>query len=123
MKPKTTRRRKGDVGASVYAYQLGLDRKGTEYDWAGALRVAARETGSNALRCELEVLHWGPDGQQRPAVSVDPPSDVRGAIRVAEALVLGGDTLAEVRGTARRLFAQRGFGDRVVFEIATVEPG
>jgi len=119
----TKRYKKGDTGASVWAFELGLDRKGAEYDWPAALRVAKRETGSNALQTALQILHWGPDGQQLPALTHEPATDVRGAIKRAEALVAAGDRMAKVRGVASRLYAMRGFGDRASFQIALVEAG
>lgn len=107
-------------------YRLGLVMNRRQqygsYDWSKALKVAARETGSNALRLELQILNWGPDSQQRDVIVHEPPSDVRGAIAIAKELVESGYRMAEVRGYASRMYAQKGFGDRAYFDLAMVEP-
>ena len=120
-KAKVERKNSEEAG-----YRLGLvgnrRQEYGSYDWSKALKVAARETGSNALRVELQILNWGPDGKQRDVIVHEPPNDVRGAVAIAKRLVEEGFQMAEVRGFASRIFAQKGFGDRAYFDLAMVEP-
>ena len=117
--------RPDETGATVAGYELGFvmskRQKYASYTWPKIVKAAKKESGSNALQLELQILHWGADGQQLSPIYHEPPSDVRGAIRIATDLVAKGESMAEVRGKASRMHAMKGFGDRASVSIAMIE--
>lgn len=109
--------------ATEPGYRLGLGgrQKYTQYTFQKAIAVSKREAGSeNALRVELQILLWDPDGKQIDPITLA-ASHTTQAKQAARAHVQGGGSMAEVRGVSSRLFAQQGFGDRAVWILYTVE--
>jgi hypothetical protein len=108
-------------------YKLGLvsgRQQYAQYTWPKAVAQAKREAASgssNALRLELQLLRWGPDGQQIDALEF-PADEFAAAKRAAVEHVQQGGNMAELRGLSSRLFAQHGFGDRAHWNLLTVEP-
>lgn len=107
-------------------FQLGLDgrSKYTQFSWSRAVALAKKEKesgSSNALRVVLQILRWDPQGKQVDYVERD-AAELTEAKQEARAWVAAGGSMAEVRGVASRIFAQRGFGDKTVWNLLTVEP-
>jgi hypothetical protein len=105
---------------AVRGSKLGLSGRQAhaEYTWPKIVKLSEKESGTNRLRLELQILHWCADtGQQADALPHEPPSDVRGALARARRLLEQGDSMAEVRG-----IVSRAFGGRIAsVNIATFE--
>lgn len=108
-------------------YELGLvmnrRQEYASYTWAKTVAISKKEVGENRLQTEIVVYGWGDDGKRDDRFLQEFTGDgAREAIAYAKEVVAEGLLhSAHVQGTARRTFAQRGFGDRAVFGIATVE--
>jgi hypothetical protein len=121
--------RPSDLFSKNAGYKLGLvmnkRQEFASYSFEQAMRIAAREKGENALRGEITTIVWGPDGQQVPQLRQNFTPDAkskRAALAYAKKLVEEGQaSMVHVQGETRRTFAQRGFGDRAIFELFSVE--
>ena len=108
-------------------YELGLVMNKRQefgsYTWAKAVAISKKEQGENRLRTEITVYGWGDDGKRDDRFLQEFTGDgTKEAIAYAKEVVAEGFLhSARVMGVASRIFAQRGFGDRAVFDIAMVE--